>query len=114
MACIEAKLLHQLAKVVQKTLYFIFLDLRKVYDTIDWEHLLEILEGYGVGPYIWELLKSYWNNQRCVARTGAYHGEVFWPTQGETQGSIVSLILFNVIVDAVIRKWYADVMSDIT
>ena len=28
----------------------IFLDLHKVYDALDWDRCLEILEGYGVGP----------------------------------------------------------------
>ena len=55
--CIEAKLLQQLSTMVQKTLHFIFLDLRKAYDTVDREQLLEILEGYGIGPYILGLLK---------------------------------------------------------
>ena len=72
-ACIEAKLLQQLSKMVQKTLHFIFLDLRKAYDTVDRERLLEILEGYGVGPNILGLLKFYWDHQRCVAKTGNYH-----------------------------------------
>ena len=36
-AYIEAKLLQQLSKIVQKTLHFIFLDLRKAYDTVDRE-----------------------------------------------------------------------------
>ena len=41
-ACIEAKLLQQLSKMVQKTLHFIFLDLRKAYDTVNRERLLGI------------------------------------------------------------------------
>ena len=59
-ACIEEKLLQQLSKMVQKTLHFIFLDLRKAYDTVDRERLLEILEGYGVGPNVLGLVKFYW------------------------------------------------------
>jgi len=113
-ACIEAKLLQQLSKMVQKTLYYIFLDLRKAYDTVDRERLLEILEGYGVGPNTLGLLKFYWENQRCVARSGNYHGSVFVPERGVTQGGIISPILFNILVDAVVRKWYADVMEDMT
>ena len=46
--------------MVQKTLYFIFLDLRKAYYTFNRERLLEILEGYGVGPNVLGLVKFYW------------------------------------------------------
>ena len=65
--------------MVQKALYFIFLDLRKVYDTIDRERLLEILKEYRVSSNILGLLKCYWDHQRCVAKSGNYHGETFIP-----------------------------------
>ena len=81
--------------MVQKTLHFIFLVLRKAYDTVDREQLLEILEGYDVGPNILGLLKLYWDHQRCVAKTGKYHGETFVPYRGATQDGIVSPTLFK-------------------
>ena len=46
--------------------------------------------------------------------TGNYHGDIFIPYCGATQGGIVSPILFNVLVDAVVRKWLVDVMADMT
>ena len=103
-ACIETKLLQQLSKMVQKTLHFIFLDLRKAYDTVDKERLLEILEGYGVGPNVLGLHKFYWDHQCCVSKCGKYHGETFVPYRGATQGGAVSPTLFNILVDAVVRK----------
>ena len=57
---IEAKLLYQMLQVVQKTLYYIFLDLHKAYNSVDWEQLLAILEGYRVGPNTLGLLLFYW------------------------------------------------------
>ena len=54
--------------MVQKTLYFIFLDLQKAYDSVNREQLLEILEGYRVGPSVLGLLKFYWDNQHCVVK----------------------------------------------
>ena len=87
---------------------------RKAYDTINRERLPEILEGYGLGPNVLSLLKFYWDNQRCVAKCGKYHKETFVPYCGATQGGIVSPILFNILVDTVVRKWLIDVMDDIT
>ena len=62
-AYIEAKLLQQLSKMVQTTLHFIYFDLRKAYDTANRDWLLEILEGYWVGPNVLGLLKFYWDHQ---------------------------------------------------
>ena len=90
--------------MVQMTLYFIFLDLRKAYDTINRKLLLKILEGYGVDSNMIGLLKFYWDHQRCVAKCRRYHGETFVPYRGATQGGVVSPTLFNVLVDALVRK----------
>ena len=100
--------------MVQTTLHFVFLNLKKVYDTVNKEQLLEVLEGYGVGPNVLGLLKFYWDHQRCVAKCGKYHGETFVPYRGATQGGVVSPTLFNVLVDAVVRKWWANFLDDMT
>ena len=47
---IEANILQQLASLREEVLYMIFLDLHKLYDTLDRSRCLEILEVYGVGP----------------------------------------------------------------
>ena len=67
-----------------------------------------------MGPNVLGLLKFYWDNQRCVAKCGKYHGGTFVPYRGATQGGVVSPILFNILVDAVVRKWLTDVMDDMT
>ena len=45
---LETKLLHQLASLREEVLCVIFLNLHKVYVTLDSSRCLEILEGYGV------------------------------------------------------------------
>jgi hypothetical protein len=68
------KLQQQLAWVDQEPLYQIYLDLRKAYDTLDWERCLEILAGYGVGPNLLCLQKKIWNNVKMVCRVGGNYG----------------------------------------
>ena len=65
--------------MVQTTLHFIFLDLRKAYVTVNREWLLEILERYCVGPNVLGLLKFYLDHQRCVAKCGKYNRETYVP-----------------------------------
>jgi hypothetical protein len=57
-AGIEAKLAQQLAHLEQAPFYGVFLDLKKVFDSMDRERCLLILEGYGVGP---RMIRLTWN-----------------------------------------------------
>ena len=110
--CIEAKLAQQLNRKVHQTLFTVFVDLKKAFDTVHRGRLLDILAGYGVGPRLRGLLRCYWDNQQCVARQADYHGTAFQPSRGVTQGGIISPTLFNILVDAVVRKWLADTLDD--
>ena len=76
-ATLEAKLLQQLAAMRGEVLYVIFLDLTKVYDTLDRSRCLGILEGYGVGPGARRLLRNYWRRLTMAARSGGYYGAAF-------------------------------------
>ena len=69
-ATLEAKLLQQLAALMEEVLYVIFLDLKKVYDALDRYRCLEILEGYGVVPRARRLLQNYWRRLKMVTRAG--------------------------------------------
>ena len=67
-----------------------------------------------MGPNVLGLLKFYWDNQHCVAKCGKYHRNTFVSYCCATQGGVVSPSLFNVLVDAVVRKWWVDAIDDMT
>ena len=85
-ATLEANLLQQLATMREEVLYVIFLDLTKAYDALDRSRILEILEGYGVGPRARQLLRAYWGKSMMVAPAGGYYGTGFKGARGVTQG----------------------------
>ena len=90
----------------------IFLDLTKAYDVLDRSRCLEILEGYGVGPNARRLLTNYWRRLTMVARAGEYYGTYFGGERGVTQGNPLSPTIFNVVVDAVVRRWVHGMMEE--
>ena len=49
-ASLKVKLIQKVMDTREEVLYMIFLDLHKVYDALESSRLLEILEGYGMGP----------------------------------------------------------------
>ena len=83
----------------------IFLDLHKAYDALNRSRCLDILEGYGVGPRACRILRTYWSRLRMVAKAGGCYGVVFRGARGVTQGDLISLTIFNVVMDAVVRHW---------
>jgi hypothetical protein len=110
-ATIEAKLAQQLAWMEQESLYQVFVDLRNAYDHLDNERCLAIMTGYGVGPKLLCLQAKFWDQAEMVFCAGGSFGEPFHAIRGMTQGGLLSSLMFNVCVDAVIREWLQRTLS---
>ena len=82
---IEAKLFQQLAMADQVAVYEIFLDLSKAYDCVDRDRMLEILEGYGIGPRLLGLITAYWELQVFVCKQSGFFGDPFQAGRGVPQ-----------------------------
>jgi Reverse transcriptase (RNA-dependent DNA polymerase)/Ulp1 protease family, C-terminal catalytic domain len=104
-AIIEAKLHQELSSIQQKTLYQVFIDLSKAYDTLHRGRALATLSAYGIGPRTLHLIKTNWSNQQFVPRQSGFHGPIIRPHSGNTQGGIFSPNAFNIQIDSVIRHW---------
>ena len=63
------------------------------------------MEGYGVGPREFRILRTYWSRMRMVARSGGYYGAAFMSVLGVTQGDPLLPTIFNVVVNALVRHW---------
>ena len=104
-AVIEAKLTQQLVNNEQAPFYGVFNNLKKAFDAMNREWCLLILEGHGVGPKMRRLICHFWDEATNVCRALGNCGTPFKAGRGVTQGSPLLAKLFNIIVDAVVRKW---------
>ena len=101
----ETKISMQIAACKSDTIFQVFLDLRKAYDSIDRNRVLKLLEKYGVGPNITNYIKEVWDNQLFLLRQASFYSKPIEVRRGCTQGDVDSPIIFNVIIDAVLRAW---------
>ena len=102
-AIIELKLRMQLAQRTTKPLYFVFLDLKKAYDTLDRGRTLKILKGYGLGENLCRIIEEVWEMDTMVPKQAGFYGKSFSASRGVRQGDILSPMIFNIVADAVIR-----------
>ena len=106
----EMKLAQGLAQLKQMPMWATFIDLRKAFDAMNRERLLEILEDRGVGSNLLRLIRVFWEMATFCCRAGGNHGRPFKAFRGVTQGGPLSPRLFNIMVDVIIREWMRQVM----
>lgn len=51
----------------------------------------------------WGLIGSHLDQQQIVLHQAGYHGNAFHSTRGLTQGGILSFILFNILINAIVH-----------
>ena len=89
----------------QRQLYINFVDYEKAFDSIHRESLWRILRAYGIPQQIVLVIKSFYNNFKCKVGSSKFSFEV---KTGVRQGCCMSSLLFNIVIDWVMRRTLED------
>ena len=92
------------AREFQKNIYFCFIDYAKAFDCVDHNKLWKILKDTGIPDHLTCLLRNLYAGQEATDRTG--HGTTDWLQigQGVSQCCILSLCLFNLYAEYIMRN----------
>ena len=71
-ASLKEKIIQKLTSMREEVLYVIFLYLHKVYDALESDKCLDILEGYGLETQARRILRTYWGILVVVDCVGGY------------------------------------------
>ena len=74
MATVEDKLAQQLAGICHKTLFQVFLNVKKSYNSLYRMRYMEILRGYGIRNSLQRILEKFWEGHVVVSRSGRCYG----------------------------------------
>ena len=92
------------AREFQRNIYFRYIDYTKVFDSVDHSKLWKILKEMGIRGHLTCLLRSLYSGQEATVRTR--HGTTDWFQigRGVCQGCILSLCLFNLHAEYIMRN----------
>ena len=92
------------ARELKRNIYFCFIDYAKAFDCVDHNKLWKILKEMGIPEHLTCLLRNLYAGQEATVRTG--HGTTDWFEigKGVCQGCILSLCLFNLYAEYIMRN----------
>ena len=92
------------AREFQKHIYFCFIDYAKDFDCVDHNKLWKILKEMETPDHLTCLLRNLYAGHKATIRTG--HGTTGWFQigKGVHQGCILSLCLFNLYTEYIMRN----------
>ena len=91
-------------KSSRKNIYFCFIDYAKAFDCVDHKKLWKILKEMGIPDHLTCLLRKLYAGQEATVRT--VHGTTGWfqTGKGVRQGCILSLCLFNIYAEYIMKN----------
>ena len=92
------------AREFQKNIYFCFTDYAKAFDCVDHNKLWKILKEMGIPDHLTRLLRNLYAGQEATVRTGHRTTDWFQIRKGVCQGCILSLCLFNLYAEYIMRN----------
>ena len=87
------------------TLFFAFVDLEKAFDRVPRKVLWWAMRKVGVEEWIVRLVQAMYNNARSQVRVGCEYSEEFEVGVGVHQGSVLSSLLFIIVLEALSRDF---------
>ena len=88
----------------RKPLVMNFVDFKKAFDSIHRPSMWKILKWYGFPEKIISIIKDMYEGSKCSVRVGQEHTDWFSVATGVRQGDVLSPLLFNLVLDFIMRK----------
>ena len=106
-SCTEAifstlEAISQFAQQGEK-MYLCFFDLQKAFDSVEYPILLKRLYDAGINGKTWRLIKAWYNQPKCRVRVDGQLSAEFAIERGVLQGSVLSPVLFLLVMDPLLR-----------
>ena len=100
----KTNLIIEKARQFQKNIYFCSIDYARAFDCVDHNKLWKILKEMGIPDNLTCLLRNLYAGQEAIVRTG--HGTLGWFQigKGVCQGCILSLCLFNLYAEYIMKN----------
>ena len=84
--------------------HHLFVDFRAAYDSIDREKLWQIMHEYGFPNKLTRLIKATMDHVMCFVRVEGKLSNPFETRKGLKQGDGLSCLLFNIVLEAIVRR----------
>ena len=101
-------IVHQLQEkhlAANKLLYMAFVDLEKTFDRVPRDVIWWAMRKLGIDKWLVRLVKSMYKDVRSRVRVGDGYSEEFGLGVGVHQGSVLSPLLFNIVLEALSREF---------
>ena len=95
---------HQIQQDFQKNIYFCLIDYVKAFDCVDQKELWKIFKEVGIADRMTCLLRNLYAGQDVTVRTGHRTTDWFQIGKGVCQGCILSLYLFNLYAEDIMKN----------